>query len=110
MFTFYEGEGNVGEPLRSQVAITSGARQGSAPITISKLLFQCKGCLNEIELSHNPVGLSTTSSSVLSDCILEEMSTTSSKPRWSGTVDLMIHPGQTKAYGFSGVLSRGWRR
>lgn len=98
-YTFSEGEGNVGEPLRSQIAVTSTARPGSAPITLSTLIFQFKGCLSEIQLSHQDEGFSG-NESTMSDCALEETATHTQKPRWSGTADLTIHPGQTKVYSF----------
>lgn len=37
-------------------------------------------------------------------CMLEEISSSSSKPQWTGTSDLTIHPGQTKVYAFSLIL------
>lgn len=102
-FAFSDGEGNVGEPLRSQIAITSTARNGSAPVTLSSLKFTFTGCLSEIQLSHEADESNPGSSSTLYDCALEE--TTSStraeqKPCWTGSSDLTMHPGQTKVYSF----------
>jgi hypothetical protein len=102
-FAFSDGEGNVGEPLRSQIVVTSTARQGSAPITMSTLKFKFTGCLSEIELSHEHDESASGNASVLLDCVLEETSSptrTELKPRWSGSSDLTIHPGQTKVYNF----------
>ncbi|KAF2472011.1 uncharacterized protein BDR25DRAFT_342051 [Lindgomyces ingoldianus] len=102
-FTFSELEGNVGEPLHSQIAVTSTARLGAAPIILSTLTFQFRGCLSEIQLSHKANESTSRNASDLLECVLEE--TTSStrneqKPRWIGNSDLTIHPGQTKVYSF----------
>lgn len=99
-FTFSQGEGNVGEPLHSQIEITSTARQGSAPITLSTLTFQFKGCLSEIQLSHEIDESVASSDSRMSELSLEETSITPPKPRWTGSSDLTIYPGQTRVYSF----------
>ncbi|KAF2189658.1 hypothetical protein K469DRAFT_736937 [Zopfia rhizophila CBS 207.26] len=106
-FTFAEGEGNVGEPLQSQITVTSTARQSSAPIKLSTLTFQFKGCLSEIELSHQATKSALSNdpkhmSSIL-ECVLEETASparSEHKPRWIGNSDLTLHPGQTKVFSF----------
>jgi hypothetical protein len=105
-FTFQKNEGNVGEPLPSQIAITSTARPGSAPITMSTLRFQFKGCLSKIQLIHESDDSASGSQSQLYDRVLEEQSPNPSeeKPGWSGHVDLTMHPGQTKVYSFPVVF------
>jgi hypothetical protein len=103
-FAFSNGEGNVGEPLRSQIAVTSTARQGSAPVNMSTLKFKFTGCLSEIQLSHKQDEVASGNVSTILDCVLEESSSptrTEQKPRWTGSSDLTIHPGQTKVYSFS---------
>lgn len=101
-FIFVKNEGNVGEPLSAQIAVTSWARRGSAPITLSNVAFQFKGCLSEIKLSHETNGsASSVSNSQIIDCHLEERTSSTEKPPWFGNVDLTLHPGQTKVFHFS---------
>ncbi|KAJ4354558.1 uncharacterized protein N0V89_006295 [Didymosphaeria variabile] len=99
-FIFEKHEGNVGEPLTAQIAITSFARRGSAPITLSNVAFQFKGCLSEIHLSHAAGDSVSNNASQLIDCQLEEQTSSTEKPRWSGKTDLMFHVGQTKVFNF----------
>lgn len=105
-FTFQKNEGNVGEPLLSQIAVTSTARPGSAPITIATLNFQFKGGLSKIQLTHAPDDADPSNESQLYDCTLEEQSSTSSeeKPGWFGHAYLTMHPGQTRVYSFPVVF------
>ncbi|PVI08555.1 hypothetical protein DM02DRAFT_637285 [Periconia macrospinosa] len=105
-FTFEKSEGNVGEPMPSQITITSTARQGSLPITLSGLKFEFKGGLNKVHLTHKASNTTGTGPQ-LHECELEEQvasDTPGEKPRWSGYADLEIHPGQTKAYTFPVVF------
>lgn len=90
-------EGNVGEPLRSQIVVTSTARSGSVPITLSSLYVQFKGGLNEVRLTHQA---DDDASSSFFDCTLQESSAPPEKPKWIGTSDLTLHPGQTKVFNF----------
>jgi solute carrier family 25 protein 38 len=90
-------EGNVGEPLRSQIVVTSTARPGSTPITPSSLYVQFKGGLNEVRLVH---GANDDVSSSFFDCTMQESSAPPEKPKWTGTSDLTLRPGQTKVYNF----------
>ncbi|KAF1837570.1 hypothetical protein BDW02DRAFT_565864 [Decorospora gaudefroyi] len=99
-FAFSEAEGNVGEPLRSQIAITSNARPDSAPITLSSLQYQFSGGLAEVRLTHSMDEAAPESASRMYSCTLEETHSVTGKPRWAGTSDLTIHPGQTKVYSF----------
>ncbi|KAF2274519.1 uncharacterized protein EI97DRAFT_435057 [Westerdykella ornata] len=99
-FTFAEAEGNVGESLRAQIVLTSGARSQSAPVTLSKLGFQFKGCLYEIQISHKAEEHTNATAARLSNITLEETNAAPYKPKWSGYGDLRIAPGQTRVYGF----------
>ena len=90
-------EGNVGEPFRSQIVVTSTARQGSAPVTLSSLHVQFKGGLSEVRLTHE---VDETDSSDFFDCTLRESVAPPEKPRWVGAADLKFQPGQTKVYNF----------
>ncbi|OCK78926.1 hypothetical protein K432DRAFT_355870 [Lepidopterella palustris CBS 459.81] len=107
-FTFSEGEGNVGEPLPSQIAIVSRAQSDSAPIRLSNVLVRFKGCLNEIQIFHQPddpkIPDWPRNMSTITEMTLEETTSTASrsgqKPRWIGSSDLTIYPGQTKVFTF----------
>ncbi|CAO2650601.1 Nn.00g018930.m01.CDS01 [Neocucurbitaria sp. VM-36] len=99
-FVFSESEGNVGEPLRSQIVVTSNARQGSAPITLSSLSYRFNGGLSEVRLTHTAVDDASESGSKVFECTLQEDISSTEKPRWIGTSDLHIHSGQTKIYNF----------
>ena len=99
-FNFEKSEGNVGEPLSSQIAVTSHARPGSRPITLSNLSFGFKGCLDEIQLLHSSDQATFGIESRLYNCTLEEQNSSGQKPRWSGYADLTLSPGQTKTYSF----------
>jgi hypothetical protein len=103
-FAFSEAEGNVGEPLYSQLAITSNARQGSAPITLASIQYQFSGGLAEVKLTHNADENTSGSASRMYSCSVEETHSATGKPRWTGTSDLTIHPGQTKVYVFPFVF------
>ncbi|CAA9958583.1 Gryzun multi-domain protein [Pyrenophora teres f. maculata] len=98
-FAFSEAEGNVGEPLQCQIAITSNARQGSAPITLSSLQYQFNGGLAEVRLTHDEQEPAQSASRMYS-CTLEETHSTTGKPKWTGVSDLTLHAGQTKVYNF----------
>lgn len=99
-FAFSESEGNVGEPLQSQMTITSNARQGSAPVTLSSLSYHFSGALSEVQLSHERDEKTAVTTSRMLACTLEETSTSGQKPQWAGVSDLTIYPGQTNVYTF----------
>ncbi|KAF2808509.1 uncharacterized protein BDZ99DRAFT_572364 [Mytilinidion resinicola] len=107
-FTFFEGDGNVGEPLPSQIAVTSNARLESAPLTLSKIMIRFKGCLSEVQLLHTASTSERSDGpahySVIKQLDLEETAASSrsdQKPLWSGGSDLTIYPGQTKVFAFA---------
>jgi hypothetical protein len=95
-----ESEGNVGEPLRSQIVVQSNARKGSAPITLSSLLFQFKGGLSEVQLTHQSDDNTPEIGSGLFEVPLQESTSATEKPRWTGAADLTIGPGEAKVYNF----------
>ncbi|KAH7388745.1 Gryzun, putative trafficking through golgi-domain-containing protein [Pyrenochaeta sp. MPI-SDFR-AT-0127] len=99
-FAFSESEGNVGEPLRSQIVISSNARQGSNPITLSFLSYRFNGGLSEVRLTHAAAQDTSGSESKTFECNLEESTSATEKPRWIGASDLTLHPGQIKVYNF----------
>jgi hypothetical protein len=100
-FAFSAIEGNVGEPLLSQIVVKSNARPGSAPITLSSLKFQFEGGLSEVELtSKSDSDNSDMSVSKSYEVTLEESVVQGQKPRWTSVADFTIHPGQAKVYNF----------
>lgn len=106
-FTFSDSEGHVGEPLPSQIAVTSKAQPKSAPVTLSNILIQLKGCISEIQLFHHladtQTAIASGEMSGIVELTLEESTPTSrseQKPRWVGSSDLTIYPGQTKVFLF----------
>jgi hypothetical protein len=100
-FAFSSIEGNVGEPLRSQITVRSNARPGSAPIILSSLAYQFEGGLSEVQLNHDTdTDQATSDLSRLNEVNFEESVIQGQKPRWIGATDLSIHPGQTKVYNF----------
>jgi hypothetical protein len=100
-FAFSAIEGNVGEPLLSQIVVMSNARPGSAPITLSSLKFQFEGGLSEVELtSKSDSDNSDMSVSKSYEVTLEESVVQGQKPRWTSVADFTIHPGQAKVYNF----------
>jgi solute carrier family 25 protein 38 len=103
-FAFAEAEGNVGEPLKSQLAITSNARPGSAPVTLSFLQYHFNGGLAEVRLTHDADEDPSGNASKMYSCTLEETHSATGKPRWAGTADLTLYPGQTKVYSLPLVL------
>lgn len=97
-FAFSEAEGNVGEPLQSQIAITSNARPGSTPITLSFLQYQFSGGLAEVRLTHQAGEEPSDHASRMYSCTLDEVQSATGKPQWTGAADLTLYAGQTKVY------------
>jgi hypothetical protein len=101
-FAFSGVEGSVGEPLNSQIVMTSNARPGSAPVTLSSAMFQFEGGLSEVQLTHaSEDDDASKDAPTIYEIVLEESVPQDQKPRWAGVSDLSIHPGQTKVYNFS---------
>jgi hypothetical protein len=100
-FAFSAIEGNVGEPLLSQIVVKSNARPGSVPIILSSLKFQFEGGLSEVELtSKGGSDDSDVTVSRLYEVTLEESVVQGQKPQWTSVADLTIYPGQAKVYNF----------
>jgi hypothetical protein len=100
-FAFSAIEGNVGEPLPSQIAIKSYARPDSTPIVLSSLMFQFEGGLSEVQLTNKSDNDdSNITSSRIYEVMPEESVAPGQKPRWVAVADLTIHPGQTKVFNF----------
>jgi hypothetical protein len=100
-FAFSAIEGNVGEPLLSQIVIKSNARPDSSPIVLSSLMFQFEGGLSEVQLTNKSDNDdSNITSSRIYEVMPEESVVQGHKPRWVGPANLTIHPGQTKVFNF----------
>jgi hypothetical protein len=105
---FEKSNGNVGEPLQAQLAITSCAHEASAPIRLSEVKLVFEGCLRPviIESDQNkdadtttPCCISTTplrEPSNLTDGTIQ--SPTGGLATLVGIADLTLGPSQTKIF------------
>lgn len=98
-FAFSSIEGNVGEPLQSQIVVKSNARSDSAPIILSSLEFQSEGGIGGIQLRHD-VNANDSETTDMYEIMLEESAVQGEKPRWTGESNLTLLPGQTKVFNF----------
>lgn len=116
-FVFGKSEGNVGEPLKSQLAISSRAHPNSVPISFTEIKVTFEGSLRPIRLlSDQDTDIETDSSLCeLSDIVLRDSSasTDSTSPQsptsglvtMVGSANLSLAPAQTKAFNL-GLIPR----
>lgn len=108
-FVFAHPEGNVGEPLRCQIAITSCAQKSSRPIRFSEVKVVFEGCLRPIKLeSDHSTDADTAASCTISTLSLREpnisgdsvslQSPTNYLTALVGAADLTLGPSQTKVF------------
>jgi len=107
-FVFGKSKGNVGEPLQTQLVISSCAQRVSAPIKLSEVKLVFEGCLRPVKLqSDQNQDSDTTTPSCISDIPLREPSSpgdlalpspTGGLATLVGIADLTIGPGQTKVF------------
>ncbi|KAI9039510.1 uncharacterized protein KD926_009384 [Aspergillus affinis] len=108
-FVFANSEGNVGEPLRGQIAITSSAQKLSKPIRFSEVKVVFEGCLRPIKLeSDHNTETSTEAACTISSLSLREpnisgdssslQSPTNCLTALVGAADLTLGPSQTKVF------------
>ncbi|KAE8379426.1 Gryzun, putative trafficking through golgi-domain-containing protein [Aspergillus bertholletiae] len=108
-FIFEKPEGNVGEPLRGQLVISSCAQRSSSPIKLSEIKIAFEGCLRPIKLqSSHAAETDATVLCTISSPSLREPSTSSDTMSLQspttfltpliGTADLTIGPSQTKVF------------
>lgn len=104
---FEKSEGNVGEPLKAQLTISSSAQKSSAPIKLSEVKLVFEGCLRPVKLqSDQNQDSDVTSTSCISSVSLREPSSpdsgiqspTSGLSPLVGVADLTIGPHQTKVF------------
>ncbi|KAI9819952.1 MAG: hypothetical protein M1827_006522 [Pycnora praestabilis] len=113
-YAFEDIEGNVSKPLASQLAISSRAVEGSAPISFSEIKLSFEGSLRTIVLSNqaasNVVGTEVKDGFQLAGIDLSEATfdeavpncatSGTSTPSMRGVADLTIAPGQVKILNF----------
>jgi hypothetical protein len=105
---FEKSNGNVGEPLQAQLAITSCAHKTSAPIRLSEVKLVFEGCLRPVMIkSDQNKGADTTTPCCISTIPLREPSNladgTVQSPigglaTLAGIADLTLGPSQTKIF------------
>lgn len=101
-------EGNVGEPLRTQLVLVSTAHQGSEAIHLSEVKIVFEGGLRPIRLlSDDSEPSARTPSTVVSELRLRESSSSTTSTVHSSTIglvslvgmaDIIIHPGKRKVF------------
>ena len=104
-FHFNYSEGYVGEPMLSQLWLTSNAQEKCSPTQISKVTLSFEGHLGPITLSHQnePNGSSTDRSDKMTVVLLKKKTTiegTNVAFPLEGQTQLNIYPGQTRVYEF----------
>ncbi|RAL09297.1 uncharacterized protein BO97DRAFT_375046 [Aspergillus homomorphus CBS 101889] len=108
-FVFQKSEGNVGEPLKGQLAITSLAHASSAPIRFSEIKIAFEGCLRPIRLQSNGdqeidtmTPCTITSPSLRDPSVSVDQSSIQSPTigltALTGIAGLTIAPSQTRVY------------
>lgn len=108
-FIFQSTEGNVGEPLKAQLTLTSLAHADSEPIRVSEVKIVFEGSLRSIRLQSDQSVHSETvtqteishlnlrDSSVATD-IASLQSSSAGLPSLIGLTNLTMHAGQTKVW------------
>ncbi|KAG5293500.1 hypothetical protein I7I50_03927 [Histoplasma capsulatum G186AR] len=107
-FVFAKSEGNVGEPLQSQLVIRSCAHAGSSPIRLTEVRVAFEGNIRPIKLlaSENESSSSSSGCEIvpvsLQDSVNLEASTVQSPaaglPLMVGVTNLSFGPKQTRAF------------
>ncbi|EER28158.1 hypothetical protein D8B26_006830 [Coccidioides posadasii str. Silveira] len=107
-FAFQKLEGNVGEPLQSQLVIGSCAHGSASPISLTEVKVTFEGSLRPIKLqaSHEAAIVACNQTEIsnitLSDSLLSDsasiLSHPSNLPSMISTADLTLAPGQTRVF------------
>ncbi|OQE37866.1 hypothetical protein PENCOP_c009G04360 [Penicillium coprophilum] len=104
---FEKSDGNVGEPLQAQLAITSCAHKSSAPIRLSAVKLVFEGCLRPVKLqSDQSQDADTTTPCCIATPPLREPSNPDTMVQSPvgglttlvGIADLTLGPSQTKIF------------
>ncbi|EDN04108.1 conserved hypothetical protein [Histoplasma mississippiense (nom. inval.)] len=112
-FVFAKSEGNVGEPLQSQLVIRSCAHAGSSPIRLTEVKVAFEGNIRPIKLlaSENESSSSSSGCEIvpvsLQDSVNLDASTvqspTAGLPQMVGATNLSFGPKQTRAFNLVSV-------
>lgn len=111
-FSFGKYEGNVGEPLRTQLVLTSHAHKGSAPLSFSAVKIAFEGNLRPIKLVSDGTDTAGTALTQIKDVELGEQaaldpsalqSPTGVLSPLTGSTDLTISPGQSLAFNLTSI-------
>ncbi|KAK2781052.1 hypothetical protein FQN52_001943 [Onygenales sp. PD_12] len=112
-FVFAKSEGNVGEPLQSQLIIRSCAHAASSPISLTEVKVVFEGSLRPILLhASDDAGPSSSSPCEILAVPLQDSANASSSAVQSpsgglasmvGTTNLSFSPGQTRAFNLVSV-------
>ena len=107
-FVFAKAEGNVGEPLQSQLVITSYAQPDSAPISLSEVKIVFEGGLRSVrivsdtDIAHDPHGTCEMLTISLQDSGNADQLTvdtsTGGLPSLVGKANLTFSPSQTRIF------------
>jgi solute carrier family 25 protein 38 len=98
-FTFGMGEGNAGEPLRTQLVITSRAQPGSIPVVLERVDIALSGQSFGISLKHSDA--QTENDHQIQELTLEEDSSgRQDQAVMIATADLRLKEGKTVVYEF----------
>lgn len=109
LFVFQNVEGNVGEPLKAQLSLSSLAHASSGPIRVSEVKIVFEGSLRSIRLQSDETTSSenVTQTEIIHIALRDSSIATDAKnmpspgaglPSLIGLSDLTIHPGQTKIW------------
>lgn len=112
-FAFAKAEGNVGEPLQSQLVVTSYAQPDSAPISLSEVKVVFEGGLRSVRIlsdpkaAHNPHDACEILTVSLQDSAEVDQSTVQSPtgglPSLIGRANLTFSPSQTKVFSLTSI-------
>src|SRR6266498_409773 len=114
-FGFRKFDGNGGEPLRSQLIITSNAQPASAPITLSEVKIVFEGGLRPVWLTHHQTDASEERSpkshiedvalrdSVHSTDLSSPTSPTAGLVSLVGKCDISLYPGESRVYNLTSI-------
>ncbi|KAL1956987.1 hypothetical protein VTO42DRAFT_6476 [Malbranchea cinnamomea] len=112
-FVFAKSEGNVGEPLWSQLAVTSLAQPDSAPISLAEVKVVFEGGLRSIRILSDPTAASNPNAPCelltvsLQDSANADPPTSQSQPgklpSMIGKANLTFSPSQTKVFNLTSI-------
>ncbi|EAW07923.1 uncharacterized protein ACLA_026400 [Aspergillus clavatus NRRL 1] len=112
-FVFEKSEGNVGEPLKGQLILTSCAQRSSDPIRLSEVKIVFEGCLRPLKIqADQDVNADAKTPCIISSLTLREPTSADSTSLNSPTIgltalvglgDLTLGPSQTKVFNVTSI-------